>query len=428
MSLHTASEQALQQPDFNLSQPVVRLQNVSVRYRVPQERIPTFKEYAIRWLRGQVSYQTFWALNDISLDVMPGEVFGIIGLNGAGKSTLLKVIARVLYPTRGRVQIRGRIAPLLELGAGFDTELTGRENIYLNGTILGFTRRQIDQLFPQIVEFSGLEEFIDAPLRTYSNGMYARLGFSVATAARPDILIVDEILGVGDAEFQTRSYERILGFRAEGTTILLVSHSLERVKEVCNRAMWLDHGRLVSLGTAEAVVNQYLEHNRGRESERLVAEQGKVAQKRWGNRQVEITRVRISGRQAEQTIFRTGDPFCVQFDYIAHTPSDGAIFGIAIHRQDGVHVTGPNTAQAGLKFARLEGSGAVTYQVTNLPLLEGLYHLSVAVVNQDDTETYDYHDRAYPFRVENSGQAEPEAGIEQYGLLTLGGKWQIHPS
>ena len=217
-------------------------------------------------------YHSFWALQNINLEVLPGEVFGIIGPNGAGKSTLLKVIARVLYPTRGRVQLSGRIAPLLELGAGFDSELTGRENIYLNGAILGYTKAQIEAMFPEIVEFSGLQDFIDAPLRTYSTGMFARLGFSVATASRPDILIVDEILGVGDAEFQTKSYERIQSFKAEGTTILLVSHSLERVKEICNRAMWLDHGEIVSLGSASTVVLQYHRRMMEKELERLTAE------------------------------------------------------------------------------------------------------------------------------------------------------------
>ncbi|HWQ84029.1 MAG TPA: ABC transporter ATP-binding protein, partial [Anaerolineales bacterium] len=237
------------------SDPVIELSSVSVRYRVPQERIPSLKEYAIRWLKGQINYQEFWALRSIDLDIQPGEVFGIIGPNGAGKSTLLKVVSRVLRPTQGNLRVRGRISPLLELGAGFDPELTGRENVYLNGAILGYSKAEIAECFEEIVEFAGLPEFIDAPVRTYSSGMYARLGFSVATMKRPEILIVDEILGVGDAEFQTKSYERIQRFQGEGTTILLVSHSMERVKEICARAIWLDHGEIIARGSADQVVD-----------------------------------------------------------------------------------------------------------------------------------------------------------------------------
>jgi len=451
-------------PDLNGEQmgqdgePIVRLQNVSVRYRVPQERIPTFKEYAIRWLRGQVHYQSFWALNDINLDILPGEVFGIIGPNGAGKSTLLKVIARVLHPSRGRVQIRGRVAPLLELGAGFDTELTGRENIFLNGAILGYTHAQIDALFPEIVEFSGLQDFIEAPLRTYSSGMYARLGFSVATASRPDILIVDEILGVGDTEFQTKSFERIQSFKATGTTILLVSHSLERVEEICNRAIWLEHGEIVSLGSTKAVVSQYVRRTIEKESERLTTERqvtqqpepeslpvvptltgipiaeaahGAAPPTRWGSRKVEITHAHILGgpdNTVEQGIFETGQPFVLRLDYVAHALVSGAIFGMAIHRQDGLHITGPNTSHSGLSLPTLDKTGSITYQVDSLPLLEGLYHVSVAVVSQDDSEIFDYHDRRYPFRVVNSRHADRSTKAEQFGLLTLGGKWKIHQS
>jgi ABC-type polysaccharide/polyol phosphate transport system ATPase subunit len=228
MSLHTA----FSQPKTQRNEPMIVLDDVAVCYRVPKEQIPSFKEFIIRWAKGDVSYQEFWALKNINLKVRRGEVLGIIGPNGAGKSTLLKVVARVLRPTKGRVQINGKVAPLLELGAGFDFELTGRENIYLNSAILGYSSSNIDKRFDRMVEFAGLGEFIDAPLRTYSTGMVARLGFAVATDVRPEILIVDEILGVGDAEFQTKSFERIQSFQAEGTTILLVSHSLGKIEEM----------------------------------------------------------------------------------------------------------------------------------------------------------------------------------------------------
>jgi len=236
---------------------VIRLDDVSVRYRVPHERIPTIKEYAIRWLRRRIRYQDFWALRSVTLEVRRNEVLGIIGANGAGKSTLLKVVARVLQPTSGRVRLWGRVAPLLELGAGFDPELTGRENILLNGTILGFSHNDIAGRIDRIVEFAGLEEFIDAPLRTYSSGMYARLGFAVATDIRPEILIIDEILSVGDTAFQEKSFDRVRSFLGAGTTVLLVSHSLDQIACLCQRVAWLQHGELVVVGPPDEVIARY---------------------------------------------------------------------------------------------------------------------------------------------------------------------------
>jgi len=336
--------------NMSVMQPIIDIQDVAIRYRIPQEKIPSIKEYAIRWLRREINYRDFWALKEISLSIQPGEVFGIVGPNGAGKSTLLKVIARVLRPTRGRVVVRGRVAPLLELGAGFDPELTGRENVYLNGAILGFSKQDIDARFDRIVEFAGLKNFIDAPLRTYSTGMFARLGFAVATDVRPDILIVDEILGVGDAEFQTKSYERIQQFQAEGTTILLVSHSLDRVSEICSRAIWLDHGNILFSGDAPSVVNQYLQQMTAAEADRMAEKRdGKEDIRRWGTGKAEITRVRLLDEDGkEQVIFSTGQKLVLKIDYQAHEPITSPVFGVAIHRNDGLHITGPNTNIANL--------------------------------------------------------------------------------
>jgi len=240
-------------------EPVVLLDGVGVRYRLPRERIPSFKDYAIRWLKRSLAYDELWALRGVSFDIRRGESFAIVGHNGAGKSTLLKLIARVLRPTEGRVRVAGRVAPLLELGAGFDYELTGRENVFLNGTILGFSEADIESRFERIVAFAGLKEFIDMPLRTYSTGMVARLGFAVATDVKPDLLIVDEVLAVGDGEFQARSRERMETFRGEGQTIIMVSHNLTAVANMCQRAAWLDHGRLRVVGPVEEVVARYRE-------------------------------------------------------------------------------------------------------------------------------------------------------------------------
>ena len=241
------------------SEQAIRLEDVSVRYRVPSERIGTFKEYMIRFLKRQIKMRTFWALNNVSLEIRRGEVFGVVGNNGAGKSTLLKVVARVLRPTKGRVVVRGKVAPLLELGAGFHPELTGKENIFLNGALLGFSHRETLDKYDQIVEFSELGEFINAPIRTYSTGMYARLGFSVATASEPDVLIVDEILGVGDESFQKKCAARIAAYSQRGTSILLVSHNMTTIQALCQRAAWLDHGEIKAIGEPDQVVQAYRE-------------------------------------------------------------------------------------------------------------------------------------------------------------------------
>ncbi len=257
MNSHIASELRVGLEPVVATEPVIELENVSVRYRAPQERVGTFKEYAIRRLQRPTRYTDFYALERVNMQIFQGEVFGIIGRNGAGKSTLLKVVSRVLNPTAGRVRVRGRVSPLLELGAGFHPELTGRENIFLNGTLLGHTCRQIEACMEDILSFAELGRFIDGPLRTYSSGMVARLGFAVATAWQPDILILDEVLAVGDDDFRSKCEAKMSAFRAGGTTVLLVTHDMSTVLGMCSRALWLEHGRILSAGPAGRVVGEY---------------------------------------------------------------------------------------------------------------------------------------------------------------------------
>jgi lipopolysaccharide transport system ATP-binding protein len=235
----------------------VLLEHVGVRYRAPDERIPSIKEYLIRWVQRKIRHRDFWALRDVNLSIIRGESLGLIGHNGAGKSTMLKLIARVLRPTQGRVLVRGNVAPLLEFGAGFHPELTGRENVYLNGALLGYSHRQMAEKFDRIVDFAELWDFIDAPMRTYSSGMWARLGFAVATDIKPDILIIDEVLSVGDESFQRKGYARMQEFRDQGATILFVSHSMDLIEQICQRAAWLDHGQLKAVGKPEDVIYAY---------------------------------------------------------------------------------------------------------------------------------------------------------------------------
>ena len=236
---------------------MIRLEDVAVRYRAPEERLGTFKEYAIRHLQRRVRYKDFFALDGIRLEVRRGEIFAIIGRNGAGKSTLLKVVSRVLAPTRGRVYLGGQVSPLLELGAGFHPELTGRENVMLNGTLLGHTSRELEARMDSIIDFSELGNFIEAPLRTYSSGMAARLGFAVATAWLPEILLVDEVLAVGDESFQRKCHARMAEYKTSGSTILMVTHDMSLVDALCDRAAWLEHGRIASLGNTGKVIADY---------------------------------------------------------------------------------------------------------------------------------------------------------------------------
>ena len=242
---------------------VIRLEKVSVCYRLPGERIHTFKEYAIRLLQGRIQYKDFNALQDVNIQIRKGEIFGIIGNNGAGKSTLLKVISRVLIPTQGRVWIKGRVSPMLELGAGFHPELTGRENVFLNGTILGHPYREIEEHMDEIIEFSELGAFIESPLRTYSSGMYARLGFAAATSWEPDILILDEVLSVGDESFRRKCEKRMNGFRNGKSTSIIVSHSMDTILSMCERAVWLDHGMVRAVGLSSDVIAEYRQAQAG---------------------------------------------------------------------------------------------------------------------------------------------------------------------
>jgi ABC-type polysaccharide/polyol phosphate transport system ATPase subunit len=243
-----------------MNDPTIQIRGVSVRYRLAKEKPKTLQEYVIQRLKGRkMDYEDFWALKNINLEVRKGETLGIIGHNGAGKSTLLKVIARVLKPTEGTVAVNGNIAPLIELGAGFDMELTGMENIYLNASILGLSRKKIEEIIPPVVDFSELHEFIYSPLKSYSSGMVARLGFSIATEVNPDILIVDEILAVGDERFKKKCDERILGFRERGVTMLLVSHSMADIERLCSKVLWFDHGMPKMYGDPESVIKAYQE-------------------------------------------------------------------------------------------------------------------------------------------------------------------------
>jgi lipopolysaccharide transport system ATP-binding protein len=402
------------------SQPAIRLQKVSKRFAFTPDTPQSVLESVISVVsRRRTKPQDLWAVRDVTFAIEPGRCVGIIGRNGSGKSSLLKLIARIIQPTAGQIEVRGRVSALLELGAGFHQDLTGRENIYLNASVLGLNREQTEGLFDEIVAFSELGRFIDMPVKHYSSGMYMRLGFSVAIHVRPDILIVDEILAVGDQTFQAKCMDRIMEMKRAGVTILFISHDLSTIGNLCSDVIWLDRGRVRQVGPAEQVLAQYRDHLFQRVGEQLNLENDAGGFRRWGSRLIEITGVRLlddDGR--ETTIFHTGDSLRVEIAYVAHEPVTEPEFGLALYRHDGLHIAGPNTRVGGLEMGVVEGSGVVCYVIDQLPFLPGRYQLSAAIHDSIRPHAYDFHEEAYAFRIVEGGTREKE------GLLALAATWE----
>jgi len=408
--------------------PLVELRHVSRRFVKRAERHRSFQDLFIRMLRGRRPEQdVFWPLNEVSFAVYPGDSIGVIGPNGAGKSTLLKLITGILEPTGGEMYVHGRISSLLELGAGFQPDLTGRENIYLNGSIYGLSRKEIDARLDAIIAYAELGDFIDTPVKHYSSGMHVRLGFAVAIHTEPDLLLVDEVLAVGDVAFQRKCLHSIQQYRDRGGTLFLVSHDLDTVQSICKRVIWLEDGDIQADGAPTDVAMAYLNHVAQTEQEKSLqatdssadlAESG-----RWGTGKVRITAVDLLDAAGQPSIvFYSGGQLSIRLHYESRESVTNPVFGLAIYHDSGAHIAGPNTRFGGLEIPRLKPVGSVTYTIPALPLLEGQYAISVAVVNSADSETYDYHDRRYPFQV-HPGQAN-----ERYGLITLGGEWRLDAS
>jgi lipopolysaccharide transport system ATP-binding protein len=423
---------------------VISFEHVSKKFALHRQRARSFQELALGLFRrnGGVlsgspelahvsseedSREDFWALRDVSFTVEQGEAVGFIGSNGAGKSTALKLVSRILTPTSGRIEVDGRMGALLELGAGFHPDLTGRENVYLNGSFLGLSRAQIRQKMDEIVAFAELERFIDVPVKHYSSGMYVRLGFSVAVHTDPEVLLIDEVLAVGDQNFQHKCFERIIKLRQEGVTICFVSHGLGYVRRLCSRVLWLDDGVIQASGDVDDTISAYLHHAAAEENARIKAEEPsqegvkKASRKRrWGTGEVEIVDISfLNAAGGERNVFRVGETWVARLRYRASRRIENPVFGLSIRRDDGLHVCGPNTQFAGLDIPFVEGEGDVLYRVDSLPLLEGTYLVSVSAHNQADTVMYDYHDSLYTFRVR---QVEKD---ERYGLVSLQGEWEI---
>lgn len=396
----------------------VEFEHVSKYFQVDLERPRSFQERFVQLLRRQRSAaKRVDVLQDVSFSLPQGVSLGVIGPNGAGKSTLLKLCARVIEPSAGRVTINGRVAALLELGLGFHPDLTGRENIFLYGSLVGLSRSTLMRRFDEIVAFSEIERFIDMQVKFYSSGMYLRLAFSVAIHIDAEILLIDEAFAVGDAHFQQKCLHHIRTVQAEGATLLFVSHSVELLRSYCSRAIWIENGRVVSSGDVDEVTTAYTEQSAYADVPALLSE----GQHRWGSREIEITGARFLNRAGQEVRrFQTGDPFYARFRYIAHQRIPQPVFGIAIYRQDGVHVNGPNTLLGGYEIEFVEGAGSIEYEIDQLNLLPGAYELSVVVYDHSCTHAYDHQHRIYPFWV------DPAAAVrEQYGTVYLPAHWRL---
>lgn len=397
------------------AQPVISFRNVNKHFTFSKERPQSVLETIISIFGGRSRHpkQDLWAVRDLSFDVYAGQALGIIGRNGSGKSTVLKLIARILRPSSGQVMVHGRISALLELGAGFHPDLTGRENIALNASVLGLSEAEVERSFDSIVDFSELGEFIDMPVKHYSSGMYMRLGFSVAIHVNPTVLIVDEILAVGDQAFQMKCIDRIHEMKQQGVTIIIISHNLNVIRRLCSDLIWLEHGEMRASGPTEEVANLYKDYSSQSMGQQLLKERQNKGFRRWGSQEVEITSVRLlDDALQEKAVFETGATLIIEMNYVAHQPIFEPEFGLAIVRQDGVNVSGPNTHVDGLEFGTVDGAGSVRYRIDKLPLLPARYQVTAAIHDSRLQTAYDYHELAYPFRVVSGEKPEMDGAVE----------------
>lgn len=410
----------------------IEFSNVSKIFRLQHDRPRSFQEAFVRALRrnGNHTAEEFWALRDVSFHIKPGDHVGLIGRNGAGKSTTLKLISRIIQPTHGRITVNGRVTALLELGAGFHPDLSGRDNISLNGAVMGLSRREIARKMDEIIEFAEIEEFIDVPVKDYSSGMYLRLAFSAAAHLDPEILLLDEVFAVGDQGFQQKSQERIQQLRKRGITILFVSHSMEAVLQTCERAIWLERGRVRAAGDVSAVSAAYYEDTLVKMAEKQAAktpsspeQQLEDQEKRLGSGEARIERVEFIDADGRPTRFtHTNARLTVRLHYIAHERVEKPLIGLAFHRADQrIRIAGPNNTMQPYRIPFIEGAGYVDYTIDRLPFLPGDYLIDAAIYDWDDTHRYDYWNECARFTVLPGGTRE------RYGLIALEGEW-CHPA
>ena len=408
----------------------IRIEHLTKRYELGAMRHETMLREALLNLfrRGpRTAQESILALDDVNFNVDEGEVIGIIGRNGAGKSTLLKVLSKITYPTSGRIKVKGRVASLIEVGTGFHDELTGRENIYLNGSILGMRKREIDERIDQIIDFAGVDKFVDTPIKRYSSGMRLRLGFAVAAHMDPDVLFVDEVLAVGDAEFQKKCLNAMDELRSGGRTVLFVSHNMAAIENLCPRTVWIDAGRLRMDGGTDQVIAQYLATFS--ESQRTGYDLDKIAN-RTGNGAIRFTRVDFVAADGQPTaVFRSGEPFRARFYFRANDRIRDPHFGMIIFSDMGTRVTTVSTWHANYHIPEVApGEGMIELSIDDLYLQPNRYFLSLFV---DTTGTrFDILDHCIAIDVEDSNAYDNQGrGLHpRWGLVYMPSRWSVEPS
>ncbi len=395
--------------------PAIAVEHVTKRFRLLHDRNGTLKATVLNGFR-RTTYEEFLALDDVSLEVPEGSTYGLIGENGSGKSTLLKCMAKIYRPDKGRIDVRGKVSALLELGAGFHPELSGRENVYLNASILGMSRRDVDGCFDDIVEFSGLERFIDTPVKNYSSGMYVRLGFAVAINVDPEVLLVDEILAVGDEAFQTRCTEKFSDLKRSGSTIVVVSHGLDQMRNLCDRIAWFEHGVLQAEGPSGQVVDQYLKQVRSDRTAYAARTRDSAIEAGETPIISRIEALDADGRSSE--LLRTGAPAAFRVTFDEGRIGEPVAVAIGLFRVDGTHVTSVNTGGA-IVDGTGRGQRSVTLSVPSLPVITGRYALSVALHDANLMHVHERADRTVQFEIE----PDPAYTSPQRGITALGGTW-----
>jgi len=394
-----------------MGQPAVSVSSVWKSFRLYHERNQYLKAAVLK--RRRARFEEFWALKGVDFEVPTGSTFGVIGSNGSGKSTLLKCLAGILVPERGTITVDGRISALLELGAGFHPELSGRENVYLNGAILGLSKKETAARFDDIVSFAGLEEFIDTPVKNYSSGMYVRLGFAVAAHVEPEVLLIDEVLSVGDESFQRKCAEKIEQFRQDGRTIVFVSHGLDQVQQLCEDVAWIEKGELREVGPSADVITSY--QGESHHARRVEGEQGA----RWGSGEGQIVHVELlDGNGEPQTVLTSLDPLTIGVEVTSHVPLQDVVVGVRIDTLSGERVWGWNTRRAGKTIGRLDGPARVDLSIPTLPLLEGVYDLTVALSDHTEMHPYDHWERRIRFEVRQYRSYD-------VGVVHIPGEWTI---
>lgn len=393
----------------------ISVQNVSKSFKIYKELNRTLKSAIIRRRRSVA--EDFQALNDVSFEIEKGSTFALVGDNGSGKSTLLKCMAKILVPNSGTIVADGRLAAMLEVGSGFHPELSGRENVYLNGSILGMSRAELDSRFDEIVDFSGVEEFIDQPVKNYSSGMYVRLGFSVAIHTRPDILLVDEILAVGDAAFQDKCTKKFADLRNDGKTVVVVSHSIPQLRAMADHAAWLQDGALVEVGSARTVIERYGDSTK--KGVRIDSD-GRV---RWGSGEALVERVEVldSEGQPAGSPVATGDRLTLRLHYNAKERIDRPVFGFSMEAIDGTYLWGNNTRDLEFHVDYIQGRGAVDLTIPRLNLQPGQYVFHGSIVNTTTEHVYDYLREAAGIGVKRG------TPFESGGYVILDGRWSTPP-